>query len=46
MQKAKELISDVENLKSVASKLGFSALSNFSSAFKKHFGFTPSKFKD
>lgn len=46
MQKAKELISDGQNLKSVAYKLGFSALSNFSSAFKKHFGFTPSKFKD
>lgn len=46
MQKAKELIKNGDSIQSVANSLGFSATSNFSQAFKKHYGFSPSRLKD
>ena len=43
MQEAKRLISSGElNLAQIAKELGYKQQHNFTTAFKKHFGFNPS----
>ncbi len=45
MNKAHQLLSEGESIKSVATKLNFSTQNYFSASFKKHFGYYPSAVK-